>query len=194
MCMQGVFLSAKTIQAAKNGRTGAPLYSDAIAARRWVDSLKVEDVDSKRPWIKEASLTVMFISFSAKDDINPPRVVRWGSCEPRNGARPSKGVGKSWSAPARGTKRDREESPDAEAPWGDPGWSGRTHQVRSWMRLTYIDIYISWKGCNMRKSLHISPSICGYQPIIEEIVIWWCVRWVLNGSVARKVWSYWKGL
>ena len=53
------FLARK---AAKNGRTGPPLYSDAIAARR-----------------------------------------------------PSKGVGKSsWSAPERGTKRDREEPPDAE--------------------------------------------------------------------------------
>ena len=47
--------SAKNVQAAKNGRTGPPLYSDAIAARRWVDSLKVEDVEAKRPWIKEAS-------------------------------------------------------------------------------------------------------------------------------------------
>lgn len=63
----------------------------------------------------------IFISFSTKNDINPPRVGRRGSCS-WNDARPSKGVGKSsWSAPERGTKRDREEPPDAEAPWGDPG-------------------------------------------------------------------------
>ena len=47
MYMQEI-LKKKNVEAAKNGRTGPPLYSDAIAARRWVDSLKVEDVEAKR--------------------------------------------------------------------------------------------------------------------------------------------------
>lgn len=187
MYMQGTFyFLKKKLEAAKNGRTGPPLYSDAIAARRWVDSLKVEDVEAKLRDFEFKKHLKLWCSYHFPQEWHKSsqgwktRFLFLERCEAFEGCWKVVLVShRTWHQTRQGRAAGRRGAIGRSR--GDPG----------------DEIRVSWKaerGVIWENLFIFRHPFVRFQPISEETVIWWFVRWILNWSVARKVWSHWNGI